>query len=105
MENNVPDKEVVIFLATRLATYMFLIIPIACILVLSASEGLWEPLELKAYDVRARLCSRFNIGHARPTGKVVVVAIVVTYVVVLVVGAVVADDVVIVILFLLLIIF
>jgi adenylate cyclase len=67
--------EVVTILFTKLATYMFLIVPLACTLALSASEPLWEHLEFKAYDLRAQLCSQLDIGNTRPSGKVVVVAI------------------------------
>jgi class 3 adenylate cyclase/CHASE2 domain-containing sensor protein len=55
--------------------YFSLIIPVACSLVLTVSEPLWEYLEFKAYDARVYLCRFLDIGQQRPSGKVVMVAI------------------------------
>jgi class 3 adenylate cyclase/CHASE2 domain-containing sensor protein len=64
-----------VILAIQLKNIIFLVIPVACIIVLIASEPLWDHLEFKAYDARVRLCRDFDMGHSRPSGRVVMVGI------------------------------
>jgi class 3 adenylate cyclase/CHASE2 domain-containing sensor protein len=68
-------RRVLAILSNAVRKYMFLIIPVACLFAIAASEPLWDHVEFKAYDARVQLCRHFDIGHSRPSGKVVMVGI------------------------------
>ncbi len=62
-------------MASLIEKFIYVILPVACALVLIASEPFWGHLEFKAYDTKVNLCRFLGLGHQQPTGRVVMVAI------------------------------
>ncbi|KKK48086.1 hypothetical protein LCGC14_3148660, partial [marine sediment metagenome] len=61
-------------MSLRLVAPLLIVVSVTAVLL--ATSNVWEPLELKAYDLRVQMLERLNIKRNAYTGSVIVVGMI-----------------------------